>query len=109
MDGDKWLPLLRMNLSFAGCGFLAIYHLGVAKALMMHGRKFLMNVQRFAGASAGALVAAALAVGDSDLQAMEVCLAWKAVDLPVSLNTVLLIFTFLMSDVQHYNARKLKS
>ena len=75
MDGDKWLPLLRMNLSFAGCGFLAIYHLGVAKALMMHGRKFLMNVQRFAGASAGALVAAALAVGDSDLQAMEVCLA----------------------------------
>jgi len=74
MDNKEWRPLLRMNLSFAGCGFLAIYHLGVAKALMTHGRKFLMNVQRFAGASAGALVAAALAVGDSDLQALEVFL-----------------------------------
>jgi len=72
MDGDDWRPLLRMNLSFAGCGFLAVYHLGVAKALMMHGRKFLMNVQRFAGASAGALVAASLAVNHSDLQMLEV-------------------------------------
>jgi len=72
MDSDDLRPLLRMNLSFSGCGFLAVYHLGVAKALMLHGRKFLMNVQRFAGASAGALVAAALTVGDSDLQALEV-------------------------------------
>ena len=74
-------PLLRMNLSFAGCGFLAVYHLGVAKALMMHGSKFLMNVQRFAGASAGALVAAALAIGDSDLQALEVFFASKVMHL----------------------------
>jgi len=81
MDGDEWRPLLRMNMSFAGCGFLAVYHLGVAKALMMHGRKFLMNVQRFAGASAGALVAAALAVGDSDLQTLEVFIASNAVNL----------------------------
>jgi len=77
MDSDDLRPVLRMNLSFAGCGFLAVYHLGVAKALMMHGRKFLMNVQRFAGASAGSLVAAALAVGDSDLQALEVVLLLK--------------------------------
>ena len=72
MDIDDWRPLLRMNLSFSGCGFLAVYHLGVAKALMLHGRKLLMNVQRFAGASAGSLVAAVLAVGDSDMQALEV-------------------------------------
>jgi len=74
MDSSDRRPLLRMNLSFAGCGFLAVYHLGVAKALMIHGRKFLMNVQRFAGASAGALVAAVLAVRDSDLETLEVLL-----------------------------------
>jgi len=79
MDSGERRPLLRINLSFAGCGFLAVYHLGVAKALMMHGRKFLMNVQRFAGASAGALVAAVLAVRDCDLQTLEVCPTIKAV------------------------------
>ena len=68
---------MRMNLSFAGCGFLAVYHLGVAKALMLNGRKFLMNVQRFGGASAGALAAAALAVAGSDVQKMEVFLLLK--------------------------------
>jgi len=72
MDDSDMRPLLRINLSFAGCGFLSVYHLGVAKALMTNGRKFLMNVQRFAGASAGALVAALLALDDCDLQMLEV-------------------------------------
>ena len=79
-DDDDRRPLLRMNLSFAGCGFLGIYQLGVVKALSIHGRKFLMNVQRFAGASAGALVAAALAVRGSDLQTLEVFSTTEACD-----------------------------
>lgn len=50
-----------MNLSFAGCGFLGVYHLGVAKCLVDHAPQFLRSVKAFAGASAGSLVAAMLA------------------------------------------------
>ncbi|XP_055294234.1 patatin-like phospholipase domain-containing protein 4 [Moschus berezovskii] len=50
----------RINLSFAACGFLGIYHLGAASALCKHGRKLMKDVNAFAGASAGSLVAAAL-------------------------------------------------
>lgn len=50
-----------MNLSFAGCGFLGVYHLGVATCLTSHAPQFLKNVTAFAGASAGSLVAAVLA------------------------------------------------
>uniref|UniRef100_A0A8C6FPL5 Patatin like phospholipase domain containing 4 n=2 Tax=Moschus moschiferus TaxID=68415 RepID=A0A8C6FPL5_MOSMO len=50
----------RINLSFAACGFLGIYHLGAASALCKHGRKLMRDVNAFAGASAGSLVAAAL-------------------------------------------------
>ena len=50
-----------MNLSFAGCGFLGVYHLGVAACLSSHAPQFLKNVTAFAGASAGSLVAAVLA------------------------------------------------
>ena len=50
-----------MNLSFAGCGFLGVYHLGVAACLTSHAPQFLKNVAAFAGASAGSLVAAVLA------------------------------------------------
>lgn len=65
------LPVLRMNLSFSGCGLLAIYHLGVAKMLITHGHRFMMNVQRFGGASAGSLIASILAVRGCDLKAIE--------------------------------------
>lgn len=51
-----------MNLSFCGCGFLAVYHLGVAKALLQHGSGFLSQIQKISGASAGALAAALLVV-----------------------------------------------
>ncbi|KXJ20374.1 patatin-like phospholipase domain-containing protein 4 isoform X1 [Exaiptasia diaphana] len=50
-----------MNLSFAGCGFLGVYHLGVAKCLVERAPRFLNSVTAFAGASAGSLVAAMLA------------------------------------------------
>ena len=50
-----------MNLSFAGCGFLGVYHLGVATCLTSHAPQFLKNITAFAGASAGSLVAAVLA------------------------------------------------
>ncbi|XP_037677430.1 patatin-like phospholipase domain-containing protein 4 [Choloepus didactylus] len=50
----------QVNLSFAACGFLGIYHLGAASALRRHGRKLLRATQAFAGASAGSLVASVL-------------------------------------------------
>ncbi|KAG8589843.1 hypothetical protein GDO81_006544 [Engystomops pustulosus] len=50
----------HLNLSFAACGFLGIYHLGAASALIKHGQKLLNTVKVFAGASAGSLVATVL-------------------------------------------------
>ncbi|XP_032331218.1 patatin-like phospholipase domain-containing protein 4 isoform X8 [Camelus ferus] len=50
----------HINLSFAACGFLGIYHLGAASALRRHGKKLLKDVKAFAGASAGSLVASVL-------------------------------------------------
>jgi len=61
----------KMNLSFAGCGFLAIYHLGVAQALAKYGRNFLRNTKCFAGASAGSLVASVLAIRGDDLKTLQ--------------------------------------
>ena len=54
-----------INLSFAGCGFLGVYHLGVAACLTAHAPKFLKNITAFAGASAGSLIAAVLATDTS--------------------------------------------
>uniref|UniRef100_A0A8D2DVX7 Patatin like phospholipase domain containing 4 n=1 Tax=Sciurus vulgaris TaxID=55149 RepID=A0A8D2DVX7_SCIVU len=50
----------HINLSFAACGFLGIYHLGAASAFCRHGKKLLKDVKAFAGASAGSLVASVL-------------------------------------------------
>lgn len=49
MDGD-------MNLSFAGCGFLAIYHAGVVAAIREYAPQLKNN--RMSAASAGAIAAA---------------------------------------------------
>lgn len=65
-DEDK-----RYNLSFAGCGFLGIYHLGACKTLFKHGKSFLNQVDKFGGASAGSLVAAVLAVKGYDESAID--------------------------------------
>ncbi|XP_043190453.1 1-acylglycerol-3-phosphate O-acyltransferase Pnpla3-like [Amphibalanus amphitrite] len=50
--------LSQMNLSFAGCGFLGVYHIGVAACMSRYCPELLQN--RIAGASAGAIAAAAL-------------------------------------------------
>uniref|UniRef100_A0A5S6QX15 PNPLA domain-containing protein n=1 Tax=Trichuris muris TaxID=70415 RepID=A0A5S6QX15_TRIMR len=49
-----------LALSFCGCGFLGLYHCGAARCLKAHGSKVLARCKRYAGASAGALVAALL-------------------------------------------------
>ncbi|KAM9467630.1 patatin-like phospholipase domain containing 3 [Clarias gariepinus] len=51
------------NLSFAGCGFLGIYHLGVSSCLMERAPYLVHRAKRIYGASAGALNAAALVSG----------------------------------------------
>ncbi|XP_061572023.1 patatin-like phospholipase domain-containing protein 4 [Cololabis saira] len=52
------MPVL--NLSFAACGFVGIYHLGAVGAFLRHGAGLLGSLGACAGASAGALVAAVL-------------------------------------------------
>nr|KAF6492805.1 patatin like phospholipase domain containing 4 [Molossus molossus] len=59
-----------INLSFSACGFLGIYHLGAASALCRHGQKLLKDVQAFAGASAGSLVASVLLTAPEKLEVL---------------------------------------
>uniref|UniRef100_A0A915IQB3 triacylglycerol lipase n=1 Tax=Romanomermis culicivorax TaxID=13658 RepID=A0A915IQB3_ROMCU len=47
-----------MNISFSGCGFLGIYHVGVASAIKEYAPNLYMN--KVAGASAGAIAACGL-------------------------------------------------
>ncbi|XP_037551969.1 patatin-like phospholipase domain containing 3 [Nematolebias whitei] len=49
------------NLSFAGCGFLGIYHIGVASCLLEKAPYLVRGAARLYGASAGALTASMLA------------------------------------------------
>ncbi|KAM4710918.1 patatin-like phospholipase domain-containing protein 4 [Anableps anableps] len=57
-----------LNLSFAACGFMGIYHLGAAGAFLRHGDKLLRSLRACAGASAGALVAAVLITAPDKLE-----------------------------------------
>ncbi|XP_027463830.1 patatin-like phospholipase domain-containing protein 4 isoform X3 [Zalophus californianus] len=57
-----------INVSFAACGFLGMYHLGAASALCRHGKKLLKDVRAFAGASAGSLVATVLLTAPDKLE-----------------------------------------
>ncbi|XP_077991575.1 patatin-like phospholipase domain-containing protein 4 [Glandiceps talaboti] len=50
-----------VDISFCGCGFLGIYHIGVATSLFQNGGDFVHRLKRYAGASAGSLAAVALA------------------------------------------------
>ncbi|XP_043355823.1 patatin-like phospholipase domain-containing protein 4 isoform X2 [Dermochelys coriacea] len=61
----------HLNLSFAACGFLGIYHLGAASALCRHGKKLLKVVKAFAGASAGSLVATVLLTMPENIEECE--------------------------------------
>ncbi|VDN53775.1 unnamed protein product [Dracunculus medinensis] len=54
-------PFCKYSLSFAGCGFLCVYHTGVCAALKEYAPRLLENV--LCGASAGSLIAAAVACG----------------------------------------------
>ncbi|KAF8376172.1 hypothetical protein PRIPAC_82601, partial [Pristionchus pacificus] len=58
-----------LGLSFAGCGFLALYHFGVIKCLMRNGKTLMSRVRRVSGASAGSLVAAILVLAPEELDA----------------------------------------
>ncbi|KAJ0069252.1 hypothetical protein NL108_003179 [Boleophthalmus pectinirostris] len=51
------------NISFAGCGFLGIYHVGVASCLQEHAPFLVQNARHIYGASAGALTATTLVTG----------------------------------------------
>ncbi|XP_036963025.1 patatin-like phospholipase domain-containing protein 2 [Acanthopagrus latus] len=51
------------NISFAGCGFLGIYHVGVASCLLEQAPFLVQNARHVYGASAGALTATALVTG----------------------------------------------
>ncbi|XP_051547352.1 patatin-like phospholipase domain-containing protein 2 isoform X2 [Myxocyprinus asiaticus] len=48
------------NLSFAGCGFLGIYHIGVASCLLEQAPYLVRGANKIYGASAGALTASML-------------------------------------------------
>ena len=58
-DSDDVVP----SFSFSGCGFLGVYHIGVASCLRDHTDVVNRKEVRFAGASAGALVATTLLCG----------------------------------------------
>lgn len=51
------------NISFAGCGFLGIYHVGVASCLLEQAPFLVQNARQIYGASAGALTATAVVSG----------------------------------------------
>ncbi|KAK2842362.1 hypothetical protein Q5P01_012562 [Channa striata] len=51
------------NISFAGCGFLGIYHIGVASCLLEQAPFLVHNARHIYGASAGALTATAVVSG----------------------------------------------
>ena len=52
MDDEE---LEKANITFSGCGFLGIYHIGVISCLKQHAPKYLEHFTNFGGASAGAL------------------------------------------------------
>lgn len=60
--------MAMLNLSFAACGFMGIYQLGVLGAFLRHGERLLQTVQACAGASAGALVATVLVTAPDRLE-----------------------------------------
>ena len=51
----------NLNISFNGCGFLGIYHIGVATALKTYVPDF--RIENVCGASAGAMAAVCLLGG----------------------------------------------
>ncbi|XP_028321416.1 patatin-like phospholipase domain-containing protein 4 [Gouania willdenowi] len=63
--------MVVLNLSFAACGFLGVYHLGALRAFLHHGDKLLGSLRSCAGASGGALVAAVMITAPHKLENCE--------------------------------------
>uniref|UniRef100_A0A8C3AL74 PNPLA domain-containing protein n=1 Tax=Cyclopterus lumpus TaxID=8103 RepID=A0A8C3AL74_CYCLU len=70
--GGEWMkdPRVKMfdwdqewNISFAGCGFRSIYHLGALSCILERVPRLVHGASKICGASSGCLVAAALTVG----------------------------------------------
>lgn len=59
ISSSRPLPVDKMNLSFAGCGFNGIYHVGVASCFREYCPQVACN--KISGASVGAIAAAAMA------------------------------------------------
>ncbi|KAM3832858.1 patatin-like phospholipase domain-containing protein 2 [Vipera latastei] len=57
------------SVSFAGCGFLGVYHIGAATCLQEHAPRLLRNARCIYGASSGALAGAVVIGGGSLAQA----------------------------------------
>lgn len=70
------------NISFAGCGFLGVYHIGVASCLREHAPFLVANATHIYGASAGALTATALVtgacLGERGRAGVRRCPAWAS-------------------------------
>ncbi|XP_067110746.1 patatin-like phospholipase domain containing 3 [Osmerus mordax] len=59
------------NLSFAGCGFLGVYHIGVASCILEKAPHLVTGATKIYGASAGALTASVLTSNASISQCCE--------------------------------------
>ena len=59
--GPKHIDIKNLEVSFSGCGFLGIYHVGVAAAFQHFQPE--CNFASLCGAAAGALAAAGLMAG----------------------------------------------
>ncbi|MFH4978305.1 hypothetical protein AB6A40_005014 [Gnathostoma spinigerum] len=55
-------------LSLSGCGFLGAYHFGVLLCLTRNAKSLIKRVKRYAGASAGSLVAALALLAPANLK-----------------------------------------
>lgn len=51
------------SISFAGCGFMGIYYVGVSSCILERAPHFIQGAFKIYGASAGALMAAILTAG----------------------------------------------
>ena len=58
------------SISFSGCGFLGVYHIGVASCLKTHASGLLDSIERVYGCSAGSMIGAMLFM---DVSFGEVC------------------------------------
>ncbi|XP_067948458.1 patatin-like phospholipase domain-containing protein 4 isoform X2 [Watersipora subatra] len=49
-------------ISFSGCGFIGVYHIGLVRCLQIYGKQVIPHITKYGGASAGSLAAAVFAI-----------------------------------------------